>query len=763
MIGQSILRIIPPELHEEEARILDKLRRGERVEHYETQRLTKDGKVLQISLTSSPIRDPRGVVIGASKIARDITAQTAATRASMHLAAIVDSSEDAIISKTLQGNVTSWNKSAEKLFGYTADEMIGQHITRLFPEDRLDEEPGIIARISRGQRIEHFETVRKTKDGRLIDISLTLSPIRDAHGRIIGVSKIARDITQRKHIEEQLRRSEEQLRLMADSLPQLAWMAEPDGTIFWYNRRWYEYTGTTPEQMKEWGWKTVHDPKVLPRVLEAWSASLASGEPFEMEFPLKGADGVYRWFLTRGNPIRDSQGRILRWLGTNTNIDEALKTRKALEDETRILELLNDTGSAIASQLDLQNLVQLATDAGTKLSGAKFGAFFYNVINEKGEAYLLYTLSGAPREAFEKLGLPRNTPIFERTFRGKGVMRSDDITKDPRYGTMAPHYGMPKGHLPVRSYLAVPVISRSGQVIGGLFFAHPDVGVFTARSERLVVGVAAQAAIAIDNARLFETAQREIAERKRTEDALQKAKGELEERVAERTASLTQAIAQMEEFSYSVSHDLRAPVRAMQGYAQALLEDYGNVLDDMAREYLNHIVRSGSRMDRLVRDILTYSRIARVEFQLHPVELDILIRDIISHYPEMQPPHANITLQPGLGRVIAHEPALTQAISNLLSNAVKFVGPGVKPLVHVYSERRDGWLRLWVQDNGIGIKPEHQRRLFGLFQRIHPDDRYEGTGIGLAIVRKSVERMGGTVGMESNGAGSRFWLELPAA
>jgi len=202
----------------------------------------------------------------------------------------------------------------------------------------------------------------------------------------------------------------------------------------------------------------------------------------------------------------------------------------------------------------------------------------------------------------------------------------------------------------------------------------------------------------------------------------------------------------------------------MQGYAQALLEDYGHALDGTAREYLNHIVRAGTRMDRLVRDILIYSRLARADLSVHSISLDALIRDIISHYPEMQPPRATITPRPELGHVLAHEPSLTQAISNLLANAVKFVAPGVTPSVQIYSERRDGHLRLWIQDNGIGIKPEHQGRLFGLFQRVHPDQKYEGTGIGLAVVRKSVERMGGRVGVESDGKpGSKFWIELPAA
>jgi len=255
----------------------------------------------------------------------------------------------------------------------------------------------------------------------------------------------------------------------------------------------------------------------------------------------------------------------------------------------------------------------------------------------------------------------------------------------------------------------------------------------------------------------------DITELQEAREALASSHQELEKRVAERTSSLTEAIAQMEEFSYSVSHDLRAPVRAMQGYAQATLEDYGDNLDERGREYLNHIVRSGERMDRLVRDLLVYSRIARRDLQLQPVSLDSLVSDIVSHYPEMQQPKAEITARGPLHSVIAHEPSLTQAISNLLNNAVKFVAPGVKPEVELYSERQGDRLRLWIHDNGIGIKPEYRSRLFGLFERIHNSKHYEGTGIGLAIVRKSVERMGGKVGMESNGRGSKFWIELASA
>jgi PAS domain S-box-containing protein len=256
---------------------------------------------------------------------------------------------------------------------------------------------------------------------------------------------------------------------------------------------------------------------------------------------------------------------------------------------------------------------------------------------------------------------------------------------------------------------------------------------------------------------------RDVTEVLRAREMVAKTTQELERRVEERTASLTEVIAQMEEFSYSVSHDLRAPIRAMQGYAYATIEGYGEKLDKQGKDFLNRIVRSAERMDRLVTELLAYSRMARAEISLQTVELEPLLEDVVSSYPEMQPPRADIHLLGPFGAVIAHEPSLAQAVANLLRNAVKFVAPNVKPSVDVYLEPRGQKLRLWVHDNGIGIKPEHQGKIFGLFERVHSEKMYEGTGIGLAMVRKSVERMGGKVGMESNGCGSKFWIELAAA
>ena len=238
-----------------------------------------------------------------------------------------------------------------------------------------------------------------------------------------------------------------------------------------------------------------------------------AGIAFTDEEPVPLDDGLHT-YLSVKCPLRDPAGEIYAVFGISTDITD----RKHAEVERASLlrreqtvraeaEALNDVARALASKLDLQQVVQVSTDAATRLTGAQFGAFFYNVLNEKGESLLLYTLSGAPREAFEKFGLPRITPIFEPTFRGAGPVRIADVLEDPRYGKNPPHHGMPQGHLPVRSYLSVSVASRSGEVLGGLFFGHPEPGIFGESAERIALGIAAQAAIAIDNARLYQDAR----------------------------------------------------------------------------------------------------------------------------------------------------------------------------------------------------------------------------------------------------------------
>ena len=253
----------------------------------------------------------------------------------------------------------------------------------------------------------------------------------------------------------------------------------------------------------------------------------------------------------------------------------------------------------------------------------------------------------------------------------------------------------------------------------------------------------------------------DITARKQAEELMKSEAKRLDTLVEQRTAALQETIGELEAFSYSISHDMRAPLRAMQGYAKALLTDYNDRLDAEATHYLDRIFRSSNRLDSLIQDVLAYSRVTKDEISLHPVHLERLIDDIVSSHPEFQAPQAVITVKKPLHRVLGHEAYLTQCMTNLLGNAVKFVPPGVVPEIRIRSERLDGKVRLWFEDNGIGIDPSHYERIFQIFGQVYPEKKYGGTGIGLAIVRKAVQRMNGEAGVESGlDEGSRFWLIL---
>ncbi len=225
----------------------------------------------------------------------------------------------------------SWNGGAERIFGWTAEEIVGRSIRQLIPADRQSEEDRIIAAVTAGERVPTFDTVRLHKDGHLLQVAVTVSPVRDAGGRIVAASKIARDIGEARRVRAQLEDSEQRFRLLADNISQLAWIADPTGWLFWYNRRWFEYTGTDFEQMRRWGWSKVHHPDHLERVNASWQDHLASGEGWEDTYPIRDAEGKYRWFLSRAVPAHDAAGNVAYWFGTNTDVTEMRDAEERIE------------------------------------------------------------------------------------------------------------------------------------------------------------------------------------------------------------------------------------------------------------------------------------------------------------------------------------------------------------------------------------------------------------------------------------------------
>lgn len=303
------------------------------------------------------------------------------------------------------------------------------------------------------------------------------------------------------------------------------------------------------------------------------------------------------------------------------------------------------------------------------------------------------------------------------------------------------------------SYLCVPLLVEN-TLIGELSLASTEPAAFDGEAQDVAREVADQLAIALQQSRL------------RTQ--LQAYATQLEQRVAERTALLKDTNQELEAFTYSVSHDLRAPLRTMQGFAKALLEDCGDQLEDFCRSYIDSIIDDAVQMNVLINDLLSYSRLSRAQINLQPTALDDVVAAALKQLTaQVQEKQAQIHKADPLPQVMAHRSTLVQVVTNLISNAIKFVEPNTQPQIHIFatleSRDRQDWIRLWIVDNGIGIAPEHQERVFRVFERLHGAESYPGTGAGLAIVRKGIERMGGRVGVESqSGQGSRFWLELPA-
>jgi signal transduction histidine kinase/DNA-binding response OmpR family regulator len=452
--------------------------------------------------------------------------------------------------------------------------------------------------------------------------------------------------------------------------------------------------------------------------------------------------------------------------------DEISAMREAaLRDETTLIATIQRIGSALASELDLERIVQLVTDEATLLTGAQFGAFFYNVVDpERGEAYMLYSLAGVPRERFAGFPHPRATPVFAPTFRGDGPMRSDDITKDPRYGQWAPHFGMPKGHLPVRSYLAVPVRSRTGEVLGGLFFGHERTGAFTEREERLVVGVAGWTAVAMDNARLY------AAERQAREDA----------EAAARTKT---------EFLATMSHEFRTPLNAVLGYAQLLELGVLGPNTPAQQVHLERLQASARHLLGLIDDVLD---VAKVDADRLVVRRDRLLTGaVVAAAVAVVQPQATTKgvrlLDVGAGEpgvpYLGDEHRVRQILVNLLANAVKFTPTGGEVTVtcgtakepepgvwrggasaaSLSDDGRDGasgWVYVRITDTGPGLDPELVHRLFEPF--VQGDAaltrEHGGTGLGLAISRRLARLMNGDVVARSQpGAGATFTLWLQGA
>lgn len=485
-------------------------------------------------------------------------------------------------------------------------------------------------------------------------------------------------------------------------------------------------------------------------------------------------DGHFYPVAFTASPIRDEASRTVGTIIEVRDISAEKAQEIALQEgrdrfasERHALEVLNRTGTRIAAELDLDRLVQTVVDAGVELTEAQFGAFFYKVHAATGDKLMLYALSGAERSAFERFGMPRATAVFAPTFRGEGVIRSADILKDERYGRNAPHSGMPKGHLPVRSYLSVPVISRSGEVIGGLLFGHPDPDVFSERSEQLMSGLAAQAAIGIDNARLFQ--------------ASQQAKATLEQRVEERTAELQrteEALRQahkMEavgQLTGGIAHDFNNLLAGISGSLELMQTRMQQGRFNDVDRYMAAAQGASKRAAALTHRLLAFSR--RQTLDPKPTNVNRLVLGMQEMIQRTVGPAIPIEVvgASGVWPALVDPSQLENALLNLCINARDAMPDGGRITVETANKWLDEraarthdmpegqYLAMSVTDTGTGMSPEVIARVFEPFFTTKPIG--EGTGLGLSMIYGFAQQSGGQVRIYSEvGKGTTVCLYLP--
>ncbi len=730
-----------------------RIARGESVKHLETVRICKDRRLIDISATISPIVDQAGNIIGASKIARDITdrkqMQQQLKESDAAFRGMFDQSAVGVAHMSLDGRLQLVNQRFADILGRTREQLQGSALDQIQQPDGESGEARMLQRLLVDEvQSFAFEGRYRKPSGSFVWISMTASLVRDAYGAPFHIVAIMEDIDVRKQMELQLLEREEQFRTMANAITQLAWIARADGEIYWYNDRWYEYFGTTPEQMERQGWKGLHDPSVLPDVLAKWNDSLARGKPFDMEFPLRGGDGKYRTFLTRICPVKDQVGNVTRWVGTNTDV-EALKQA---EEEIRVLNAeLEQRVDQRTSQLEVANRELRHSQAEIKsifesLPGLYLVLTPTLTIVSASDAYLKATLT--TREGILGRKLFDIFPFNPDQTDDPGVTNLktslDRVVKNAVADTMAiQRYDVRRPDQSFEERYWSPINSP-------VFDADRRIKYIVHRVEEVTEFMHRKTATADSPEELSSQLQQMEAEVFRSSQTLQ-----------ETNLKLEAANKEMEAFSYSVSHDLRAPLRGMDGYVRMLKEDFADRLGVEGDRMLNVVSSEARRMGRLIDDLLAFSRLGRLPIDRVSIDMTELARNSCESATADLSAKPQFSIEP-LPEAQGDIAMLRQVFANLVGNAVKFSAGRATPMIEIGSSTVDGQIVYYVKDNGVGFDEKYSHKLFAVFQRLHSETDFEGTGVGLALVQRVILRHGGKVWAEGTpGSGATFFFTLP--
>ncbi len=654
------------------------------------------------------------------------------------LAAIADALGVGIAAIDDEGRQTYVNPAFARMVGWPPGELVGARPPFAYwPPDDVQRIADALDLTVRGKAPpEGFELRFQRRDGSRFDALVSVRPFHPK-GNGGGWVAAVTDISQQKRDDARLRYQAEVLETVGEAVI----ATDVKGRIVYWNREAERLYGWQRDEVLG---RSVLEVTVPPEdaVGREIVARLGRGEPWRGQYEVKRRDGSRFPARVTLRPFRGESGEVLGIIGISADVTELVHAEDARRDEARLVDTVQEVGRSLASELDLRKVVQEVTDAGTSLTGAQMGALFYNVRDDSGQAFTLYTISGASRAAFADLPMPRMTPLFSPVFYGDGIVRSDDVLADPRYGRGDRFQGLPQGHPPVRSFLAVPVISRTGEVLGGLFFGHERPGAFRERDERIALGIASWAAVAMDNATLYEAEQRA--------------------RAAAEAASHAKS-----DFLAVVSHELRTPLNAMIGYTELLLSGIPETIPDRARAKIERIGLSARHLRQLIEEILTFSRLEAGEESVEPATTDPA-----ASAREVEALMEPLALAKGLDLAlrVPEQPSLIetdprklrQVLLNLVSNAIKFTDVGS---VAIELRQVGDETVFSIRDTGRGIDPENLERIFDAFWQVQggATRTHGGTGLGLSVTRRLARLLGGEVAVKSRpGKGSTFTVRLPS-
>jgi PAS domain S-box-containing protein len=682
-------------------------------------------------------------------------AESALSAGEARYRSLFETSSDAIIGLGLDNRIIFANPAVESLTGWRPGELLGEYLSVLQPAALREPHLNAIRRFASEPgatlRKRSTETRCLHRDGREIPVEVTFSAA-EIGGTAVFVG-FMRDITERHAALAELRESEQRFRVMADSSPVLIWTADAVVREFYFNATWLDFTGQTLDEAREAGWYGGVHPDDAIAVQEVIDRANLNHEGCTLEYRRLRYDGEYRWVLDTSAPRFDEGGRFLGYVGTAVDIHDRVIAESRIRRLTTLYSALSQANEAIARSTDLLALLQTVCEIVVRQTGITTA--MVALVDEAGSRLNDVAYSGEFASLFSRAPLHVAAAPRGQEAPGSLVMRTNrrHVSADRHADDSVRQIVPQEARSALRSSAVYP-LQRQGAAVGILAVYAREQAFFDSELTDLLDLLAKDLSYALE---AFAARER----RDLAEDQLKRLNATLEERVAERTRSLEAANRELEAFSYSVSHDLRAPLRGISGFSQLLHEGYVERLDETGRNYLERVKAASAKMAALIDDLLNLSRIARQAIHRADIDVSALAEEAVAELREADPLRKiAVSITPGLK---AHaDPGLTRIVlANLLDNAWKFTSRTQGAFVTVEATTIDGHPGFTVRDNGAGFDPSYAEKLFAPFQRLHGESEFPGTGIGLAIVQRIVHRHGGEVHVEAApGKGASFSFTL---